>query len=115
VAGPVTNLLLALFFAFWLSIIQGSFLAYQFLGTIILVNIGLFVFNMIPFPPLDGSRLLYAVAPPRLRELMDRIESMGIGLILILFLALYYVGLGQYISVVVRWIAQLIMPVSSLP
>ena len=41
------------------------------------------VFNLIPFPPLDGSRLLYALAPEPVRNFMERIESMGFMVILI--------------------------------
>ena len=45
--------------------------------------IGLFVFNMIPFPPLDGSRVLYAFVPEAIQKLMDRIESLGLTAILV--------------------------------
>ncbi len=41
----------------------------------------LFVFNMVPIPPLDGSRVLYAFAPEALRDLMDRVEPFGFYLI----------------------------------
>jgi Zn-dependent protease len=114
-AGPLTNLLLAIFFALYLRIFPANVVSYQFLGAIVVVNVGLFVFNMIPFPPLDGSRLLYAVASPRLRELMDRIESAGMGVILIFFVLLYYLGLGHYLSLVVRAIVQLLVPTGTLP
>lgn len=45
----------------------------------------LFVFNMIPLPPLDGSRLLYAVAPRPVQRFMEQIEQMGI-FVVIMFL-----------------------------
>jgi Zn-dependent protease len=49
------------------------------------LNIALFVFNMIPIPPLDGSRLLYAFAPESVQRVMLQIEQMGfVGIILIL-------------------------------
>jgi Zn-dependent protease len=83
--------------------------------TIVVVNAGLFVFNMIPFPPLDGSRVLYAVAPQGLREVMDKIEGAGMGAVLLLFLAFYYLGLGVYVSLVVRWIVTLLVPSGGLP
>ena len=51
------------------------------------VNLGFAVFNMLPIPPLDGSRVLYAIAPDIVRSFMAKIESFGIwviyGLILI--------------------------------
>lgn len=115
VAGPITNLLLALFFALWLRMVPVSVIGYQFLGTMIAINVALFVFNMIPFPPLDGSRLLYAVVSSRVRALMDRIESLGMGLVLVIFMLFYYVGLGHYVSVVVRAIVGLLLPAGLLP
>ena len=48
------------------------------------VNLGFFVFNMLPIPPLDGSRLLYAVAPDQARVIMQRIEQYGVFLIFII-------------------------------
>jgi Zn-dependent protease len=116
VAGPFTNLFLAIFFAVWLNLVgSGSIVAYEFLGTMIVMNVGLFLFNMVPFPPLDGSRVLYAVAPAGLRNLMDRIESAGMGAILLIFLAFYYLGLGQYVGMGVRFIVSLLVPQSPLP
>ena len=42
------------------------------------INLGFFVFNMIPIPPLDGSRVLYVLAPDFVRRVMDVIEQYGI-------------------------------------
>jgi len=53
------------------------------------VNIGFFVFNMIPFPPLDGSRVLYAVAPEPLQDFMKQIESFGITAIFLFLFVLF--------------------------
>ncbi|MDA3938150.1 MAG: site-2 protease family protein [Spirochaetia bacterium] len=68
-AGPLSNLLIALLFAFFLRIIvlseTLSFLQTDSIINIIqyvmIINILLFVFNMIPIPPLDGSRIVTAV------------------------------------------------------
>ena len=55
------------------------------ISQMVLVNLGFFVFNILPIPPLDGSRVLYAIAPDGAREVMERIEkTAGIWLILIL-------------------------------
>lgn len=90
-AGPLTNLALAAAAAGVLNVIGGdlsSFVVSVFL-IFIEVNIGFFVFNMIPFPPLDGSRVLYAVAPEPVQNVMRRIESFGLaGVFLFLFVAL---------------------------
>ena len=83
VAGPLTNLLLAIVVTLLVKIFDPSGWILQFLLMNIAMNIGLFVFNMIPFPPLDGSRVLYAFAPEPVRNLMMQIERMGFSAILI--------------------------------
>lgn len=87
-AGPFTNLLLAIFFAIWLRFVPGiGQSGYELLSDIITVNCAFLVFNLIPFPPLDGSRLLYAAAP-KLRPVMDRIERTGlVAVFILLFVA----------------------------
>lgn len=89
-AGPITNLLIAVVAAFILRKWDpASQIAFKILGYTILVNVGFFIFNSIPWPPLDGSRLLYAFAPERLQEAMSRIEGMGInGLIFFMLIFL---------------------------
>ena len=42
------------------------------------INLGFFVFNMLPTPPLDGSRVLYAFAPEAVRRGMEMIERYGV-------------------------------------
>lgn len=84
VAGPVSNFVLAAFAAVILRFGVGPGLEHALL-LFTFVNIGLFVFNMLPIPPLDGSRLLYAFAPEPLQKVMYQIESMGfIALVLII-------------------------------
>src|SRR5258706_15708276 len=51
-AGPFTNLLIALFFALCFRILPFSPTSALFFEALIIVNVGLFVFNLIPFPPL---------------------------------------------------------------
>jgi len=65
----------------------------DFLVIFTLINVSLFVFNLIPFPPLDGSRLLYAFAPEPLQRVMMTIERFGFAAILIFIFLLYqFVG-----------------------
>lgn len=88
-AGPFTNLVLAVIGAVVFQMLPNgtSSLVYNFVLMFVQLNIGLFVFNMIPFPPLDGSRLLYAVAPEGVRRVMNTIEGFGIfGLIILIVL-----------------------------
>ncbi len=90
VAGPVTNLLLAVVaslvlrvFVSDMSVGMGSAIA-----IFIQINLVLFVFNMIPLPPLDGSRLLYAFAPEPVQRMMYQLESAGFGATIMVLLLL---------------------------
>ncbi len=90
-AGPLTNLVLAGLAALAVrlgGVAVGTQL-FHIASIFILVNLSFFVFNMIPFPPLDGSRLLYAFAPEPLQRLMLQIESLGFSAILIFMLIFF--------------------------
>lgn len=82
-AGPLTNLLLAIIFALVIKLIDPSGALLTFLLVSVQINIGLFVFNLIPFPPLDGSRVLYALAPEPVQNVMMQIERLGFTAILL--------------------------------
>ncbi len=92
-AGPFTNLLLAIATAGILRLVSLPEVATTFLVIFCILNIALFVFNMLPIPPLDGSRLLYAVAPEPLQRVMAQIEAFGIVfLLVILFVMIQVLG-----------------------
>ncbi len=99
VAGPLTNLVLAtitcliLRFTVIGSTAYGASSLQDALYIFAEVNVSFFVFNMIPFPPLDGSRLLYAFAPEPLQEVMRSIERYGFAAILVfMFLVISFIG-----------------------
>jgi Zn-dependent protease len=79
-AGPLTNFVIAFLFFVSLTVfnLSTSTLAGQFLMIGVYVNLGFFVFNMLPIPPLDGSRVVYAIAPDFVRQGMEAIERFGI-------------------------------------
>ena len=94
IAGPLTNFLLA-FFAFGIGVVSGviteggliqTSVVGNIFSTFIMVNLGFFLFNILPIPPLDGSRVLYALAPEGARRVMEQIERYGIILIFALVL-----------------------------
>lgn len=86
IAGPLTNLLIA-FVIFGVYVLLGmpqEGIGAQILTTAVVVNLGFFIFNIIPIPPLDGSRVLYALAPEVVRRGMEAIERFGIVFIFLL-------------------------------
>ena len=83
IAGPLTNLFLAIIVALIIQIFAPGGWLLNFLYMNIAINVGLFVFNMIPFPPLDGSRVLFALAPEPVQKVMMQIENMGFMAIMI--------------------------------
>ncbi len=93
IAGPLTNLLIA-FFTFGIGVVTGIItsegiqvsLVGQIISTAVSVNLGFFVFNMLPIPPLDGSRVLYALAPEPARRIMEVIERYGVIVVFIVVL-----------------------------
>jgi len=93
-AGPLTNLILAILASLLFHLlISANIQVLNFLYMFIEVNVLLMVFNLIPFPPLDGSRVLYAFAPRPLQELMDRIERMGfLSVLLIIFIIFEFIS-----------------------
>lgn len=94
-AGPLSNFLLA-FIATVIGCLTGV-LAFEgvslmyapgILGEIVVnmvyINLGFGVFNLIPIPPLDGSRIIYAVMPDAVRDFMEQMERWGIVVVMVL-------------------------------
>lgn len=107
-AGPLTNLVLAAFVGFLTQVLVLPDLAMNIASLFIIVNLAFFVFNMIPFPPLDGSRLLYVLAPEPVRRFMASIESTGLlGVALFILVGFPFISplLGNAINVLLRWLA----------
>ena len=88
IAGPISNFLLAVAA---ISLFKVGIIGASLAPAVVLfmkLNIGLFVLNMLPIPPLDGSRLLYAFAPQPLQRIMEQLEQSGIAMIVLLVLLL---------------------------
>ena len=85
-AGPLSNLVLAVIAAVIINHVGLN----QFMGNALItftrLNVILFVFNLVPIPPLDGSRILYAFAPEAIQEFMQRIEPFGFFIVISLVL-----------------------------
>lgn len=108
IAGPLTNLLLAIFVSGILRYTNLNGFIYDYLYLFLSVNVSLFVFNMIPFPPLDGSRLLYAFAPEPVQRVMEQIEAFGI-MGVVLFITVLSTVIGPIIVSVHTSIMQFLL------
>ena len=87
IAGPLTNFLIALvsfLIGYWTGWLNMPGIVGLIFMELVLVNLGFGIFNLIPIPPLDGSRVLYALAPDVVREGMEKFEKIGIIVVMIL-------------------------------
>lgn len=103
-AGPLSNILLAVVFSLLIRVeLFGPAIA-SFFVMIVVANVALAVFNMVPIPPLDGSKLLYALFPDnyRLQMMFERY-----GMFLLLFFVVYG---GRLIGGIVWRIAGFLLP-----
>lgn len=88
IAGPLTNFLIALVFGLALRFLGPAVLGYStfsLMSIIVLVNISLMIFNLIPIAPLDGSKILFSLTAYRFPRFRDFYEKYSLAL-LILFL-----------------------------
>ena len=99
-AGPLTNFVLAALAGLAVHLLPVGPDLGAILRVFAIVNISFFVFNMIPFPPLDGSRVLYAFAPDAVRSFMERIEAMGFMAIIFFMLLFYALLIDPFIRIV---------------
>ena len=120
-AGPVSNMLLAVVFA----ILGGVALAipvtnYTFHSTILDVvfrvmsmSIGLAVFNLIPLPPLDGSKILFSVLPDKAYARLMVIERYGSIILMVLLFSNVLDGVlatvNTWVMTVLLWLMRLIL------
>ncbi len=107
VSGPLTNLLIAFIsFGVWaLMGLPGGLLG-QIMSAMVFVNLGFFIFNMLPIPPLDGSRVVYALAPEFVRRGMEAVERFGIVFVFLIVLVASR-PLGEFVAIVTRFFVDL--------
>lgn len=111
-AGPVSNLLLALVLLFGAKLLYVRALAtgefsqlwFSFLLNTAMLSIGLGVFNLIPIPPLDGSKVLAVLLPDRQYQWLMRYERFGMLLLMALVL---FGSLSNVLSPAIGWVFDL--------
>lgn len=103
-SGPLTNFLLAVVFALLLRLFPHSSI---FLNAVYL-NIVLMVFNLLPIPPLDGSRVLELFLSPAARYQFRKIEPYGM---LIIFLLIFVFGrfFWMFLGPIINFFVELII------
>jgi Zn-dependent protease len=81
VAGPIANLLLATAFAIFVRILPTSSFT-EILKIIVYANVMLTIFNLVPIPPLDGSKILYALLPDSAVGIRNFLDKYGFVILL---------------------------------
>ncbi|MFH1824033.1 MAG: site-2 protease family protein [Candidatus Firestonebacteria bacterium] len=107
-AGPAANLLIALIFGLSLRFIPIETLINtglgQIFGLIVFLNILLAIFNLVPLPPLDGSKILFTFLPRSLDNLRIFLEQYG------MFILLFFIFFAfQWILPIVLGLFRLIV------
>lgn len=92
-SGPLSNILLAFLTSLIIKMALFSTFITQILGLFVIINLFLAVFNLIPVPPLDGSRVLMGLLPRNLTYLIANFEQFG----MLILIVLIWLGLLDYI------------------
>ena len=101
-AGILANLSLAVFFGLILRFSLNSVVSVDFvsiISSIVLINLGLAIFNLVPIPPLDGSKILFSLLPNSFYFVISFLEQYSLVLILIfiVFFANYLYPILAYL------------------
>ena len=108
-AGPVSNVLMAAATGMLIRLMQGmgmrvdsSFLGFfqYMLYFLVMINLVLAIFNMIPIPPLDGSKILFGLLPAEYEESFIRYESKGPILLLGLVIVNNFLGIPIFSTII---------------
>jgi Zn-dependent protease len=123
-AGPISNLLLALIFAILLGVtvaVGGMphpggkptllLFLYTMFHTGVMINVVLAVFNLLPFPPLDGSWILSRFLPPEARANFENLRRYGMMIVFGFILMINLTSVGDYFQ---TWLMLFMKPYISL-
>ncbi|MGC9046820.1 MAG: site-2 protease family protein [Minisyncoccia bacterium] len=103
-AGPAVNLLLAIVFGLFLRLIPNlPNISIILIGDIVFINLLLGLFNLIPIPPLDGSKVLSLFLP---QKYLWQLESFGLVGFILIFITLFF--FSNFIFVAVNFLFKLL-------
>lgn len=104
-AGPISNILIALLCVLLLKVLPASSLSDQILGIVASINVVLAVFNLIPIPLLDGSRILAGIFPTTLGRSLMEFERLPYAFLIVMgFILLARGPLSNIIGTVQGWL-----------
>lgn len=106
IAGPLSNFILA-FFSYLVYVVlkNPSPGIEMFLSTMVIINAGLAVFNLIPLPPLDGSKIIAEIFGGKIAELIYTLDRYGTFL---LFALLWLNPVVEKLSAAINWVIDLL-------
>ncbi len=117
-AGPVSNVLLSILAVFLYGLLfiplidsRAGYYALQTLQYTSVISIGLAIFNILPFPPLDGSKVLFSLLSDEGYNKLMRYERYG-GIIL--FVVVLSGALGSFLSNAVNTVYSFIFPIAQV-
>ena len=98
-AGPLANLFVAVMFSIVFRFLDHSSLFAYLVGEIVVINLILMIFNLVPIPPLDGSKILAVFLPYNLRNKLFYMDARFSMLLVIVFVFFGF----SFISPIVYW------------
>ena len=104
IAGPLSNIGLAVIFALVLKFVTVSAFLGGFFTSIVVTNIALAVFNLVPIPPLDGHHILYAILGNRFPELQNFLRKYS--MVVLVFFVIYG---WKFISPIIWYLSRLLL------
>lgn len=110
-AGPISNVLIATVFSIFVRVVsaggvmghtEATFMAVAVY--VVLINVNLAIFNLMPIPPLDGSKIIFSVLPYRWQKVRFFLENLN--LVFVLVFAIFF---WQFLSPLVNWVFSLLV------